>query len=236
VDKRRLAKTGSGQTQGKTHQKTAGILLLHSPEDLFFGQVNLNSKKPGHDGGGWHSHWTGGGTDGIGQPNIAASPDDFMEENLQNLNLTYPAGVGPDSGAINVIPGSHLFRDPDNCRGGLHSDAIQKWLDGKVHPVTGEPMEELCVPLPPGSMVCINSHGAHAVGPTAARHTNPRLAMSFFYFRRSARTGHVQPPAWLTPAWALKAVRGELPPLLTELFRNAWDSELTGGRNTMQQP
>lgn len=23
--------------------------------------------------GGWHSHWTGGGTDGIGEPNIASS-------------------------------------------------------------------------------------------------------------------------------------------------------------------
>ena len=62
------------------------------------------------------------------------------------------------------------------------------------------------------------------------------MAMSFFYFRRSKRTGCVQPPAWLTPVWALKAARGELPPLLTDLFRNAWDSELTGGRNTMQQP
>ena len=68
-----------------------------TPEDLFFGQVNLNSKKPGHGGGGWHSHWTGGGTDGIGGPNLAASPADFMAENLQNLNLTYPRGVGPDS-------------------------------------------------------------------------------------------------------------------------------------------
>ena len=81
-------------------------------DDLFFGQVNLNSKKPGHEGGGWHSHWTGGGTDGVGQPNIAGSVEDFMQENLQNLNLTYPAGVGADSGAINVIPGTPLVGSP----------------------------------------------------------------------------------------------------------------------------
>ena len=53
--------------------------------------------------------------------------------------------------------------------------------------------------------------------------------MSFFYFRRSQKTGHVQPPAWLTPIWALKAQRGELPEFLARLFRNAFDSDLTGG-------
>ena len=147
-------------------------------EDLFFGQVNLNSKKPGHEGGGWHSHWTGGGTDGVGQPNIAGSVEDFMQENLQNLNLTYPAGVGADSGAINVIPGtplagsplfplfgmvaswvaptgshlcrwwlmrlcaasgSHLYRDPDNCRGadlGSHEDDSS--LDAEVGRTSAE--------------------------------------------------------------------------------------------------
>ena len=185
--------------------------------DLFFGQVNLNSKLPGHAGGGWHSHWTGGGTGG---PNLASSPQEYMRENVQNLNLTYPRGVAADSGAINVIPGSHLFRDPDSCRGsapvlsGISSDGIQGWLDGKIHPITGEALTTLNVPLPPGSMVCINSHGAHAVSPTAAHHTEPRLAMSFFYFRRSARTGHVQPTAWIPPLWGLKAVNGELPPLV----------------------
>ena len=109
-------------------------------------------------------------------------------------------------------------------------------MQGKRHPITGEPLRRRQLPLPPGSMVCINSHGAHAVSGTAAHHTEPRLAMSFFYFRRSQKTGHVQPPAWLTPIWALKAQRGELPEFLARLFRNAFDSELTGGRNTMQQP
>ena len=109
-------------------------------------------------------------------------------------------------------------------------------LQGKRHPITGEPLRRRQLPLPPGSMVCINSHGAHAVSGTAPHHTEPRLAMSFFYFRRSQKTGHVQPPAWLTPVWALKAQRGELPEFLARLFRNAFDPELTGGRNTMQQP
>eukprot|EP01048_Picozoa_sp_COSAG05_P016794 COSAG05_NODE_2210_length_3386_cov_14.118508_4_plen_117_part_00 len=109
-------------------------------------------------------------------------------------------------------------------------------LEGKAHPLTGAPLERHEISLPPGSLVCLNSHCAHAVSPTGQHRTEPRLAMSFFYFRRSERTGRCQPPAWLPPAWALKAVRGELPPALMEFFRNAWDPELTGGRSTMQQP
>jgi hypothetical protein len=159
-------------------------------------------------------------------------------ENLQNLNLTYPAGLPVhDGGAINVIPGSHLFRDPDNCRGryagattpggsyyaqhhrqqqpglppgghptlpaggaaarGLGSGGrhqpprptdkyaprstdktdqqgvgrraaddvggIERWMDGKLHPITGEPLRRVEVSLPVGSLVCLNSHAAHAV-------------------------------------------------------------------------
>jgi hypothetical protein len=65
-------------------------LCLSSKQDqrIFFGQVNLNSKKAGYAGGGWHSHWTGGGTDGVGKPNLCTSRADYMRENLQNLNLT----------------------------------------------------------------------------------------------------------------------------------------------------
>ncbi len=86
-------------------------------------------------------------------------------------------------------------------------------------------------------MVCLNSHAAHAVSPHGAQRTYPRLANSLFYFRRSHRTGHVQPPAWLPPVWALKVFRGELySERLEAFFRNCHDPQLTGGRNTMQQP
>jgi hypothetical protein len=63
---------------------------------------------------------------------------------------------------------------------------------------------------------------AGQVSPVGAHRTEPRLAMSFFYFKASERTGMVQPPAWLPPAWALKGHRGELPTWLEPLFANAW--------------
>lgn len=206
---------------------------------------------PSDGGGAWHSHWTGGGTDGVGVPNLCNSTADYMMENLQNLNLTYPAGLPVhDGGAINVIPGSHLFRDPDNCRGryagattpggsyyaqhhrqqqpglppgghptlpaggaaarGLGSGGrhqpprptdkyaprstdktdqqgvgrraaddvggIERWMDGKLHPITGEPLRRVEVSLPVGSLVCLNSHAAHAVrkGPRPTDTNAPR--------------------------------------------------------------
>ena len=48
-------------------------------------------------------------------------------------------------------------------------------------------------------------------------------------------TGFAQPADDLPPLWARKAARGELPAEMTELFRNGYDSELTGGRTSMLQ-
>ena len=43
-------------------------------------------------GTGWHSHWTGGGTDGVDAPSPCADPDLYMRHNLQSLTLSYPRG------------------------------------------------------------------------------------------------------------------------------------------------
>ena len=112
---------------------------------------------------------------------------------------------------------------------------VPGWLHGKRHPLKGTPLEPHEFLLRPGSLVAMNSHVAHNVGCVGADRPD-RLALSTFFFRRSALTGTVQPPAWLPPVWALKAQLGQLPPGLTRLLRNALDAELTGGRCTMQQP
>jgi hypothetical protein len=138
-----------------------------------------------------------------------------------------------------VIPGSHLYRDPDNCNGRMvdeAGDALPSgWLHGKCHPLKGTPLAPHEFLLRPGSLVCMNSHVAHNVGSVGTERPD-RLALSSFYFRRSMLTNQVQPPAWLPPVWALKAELGQLPAALTRLLRNATDGGLTGGRCTMQQP
>jgi hypothetical protein len=76
-----------------------------------------------------------------------------------------------------------MYRDPDNCRGQA-GGGIEEWLQGKTHPLRPtEPLHWEELSLPAGSLVCLNSHAAHAVSPTAAWRTQPRLAMSFFYFK-----------------------------------------------------
>jgi hypothetical protein len=220
-------------------------LCLGSSE-IFFGQSQLSNVKPGThhlrdpSNSGWHSHWTGGGQDGDdGVPSVCPDPAEYMAGNLQNLTLSYPNGFATaDDGNISVVPGSHLWRDPDNCRGRMLGDdgevLVDGWLHGKHHPVTGAPLAAKQLRLAPGSLVCMNSHVAHYVGPVG-RHRPPRLALSSFYFRRSARTGTVQPPAWLPPLWARKAECGMLPEPLNQLLQNAVDAKLTGGRCIMQQ-
>ena len=88
--------------------------------------------------------------------------------------------------------------------------------------------------LPPGSLAVCLGHAAHAVSPKAADRP-PRLASSHFYKKRNDVTGFAQPADDLPPLWGRKAARGELPAVMAELFRNAFDGELTGGRTSMLQ-
>lgn len=88
-----------------THPQMIALqqLCMATPRErqILFGQVNLNSKRAGYSGGGWHSHWTGGGTDGLGKPNLCTDPAEYMQQNLQTLNLTYPAGLpAVDGGGV----------------------------------------------------------------------------------------------------------------------------------------
>ena len=82
------------------------------------------------------------------------------------LNLVYPEGfAAEDDGGLKFIPGSHLWRDPGGLRAQTDEDLESGWLEGKLHPVTRQPLQIVRPALGPGSMVCVLSHGAHAVSP-----------------------------------------------------------------------
>ena len=90
--------------------------------------------------------------------------------------------------------------------------------------------------LPPGSLVTINSHGAHAVSPLAEDSVAaPQLAASWFAKKADSRTGHVMPPTELPPLLALQTARQELPPRVARFFSNAVDRELIRGRVSAHQ-
>jgi hypothetical protein len=121
----------------------------------------------------------------------------------------------------------------ESAKGSAANDDAMRdgWMKGKLHPITGQPLRCERLELPPGSLICCNTHGPHRVSPTAPG-LKPRLAMSLFASKAEADTGFVQPSSTLPPLWALKSIRGELPSTLARFFANGTDRALTGGRQS----
>lgn len=199
---------------------------------IYFDHNQLLTRPPGYPGGAWHSHKIGGGADNCG----VASLSEYQAQPNFNLTLCYPQGFEAENdGGLKIIRGSHLFRDPAGCWADTDEKIQQDWLAERVHPVTSEPLQIEYTALPPGSVVCCLSHAAHAVAlKTLDKQT--RWCSLFCYKKPSDVTGYVQPSHSIPPVWALKAQRGELPPVITELFRPSYDKKLTGGRTVDSQP
>ena len=198
--------------------------LCLGSETVYFDHNQLLSRPPGYAGGAWHSHRLGAGCD-----RGTVLPEEYDRQPNLLLTLCYLNGFGADDdGGLKIIRGSHLFRDPEGCRAATDGEMARGWLDGRVHPVTGRPLEMEHLALPAGSVVCCLSHAAHGVSPKAAGRQT-RLC-SLFCYRKPWTDGRAQPPWEVPPVWALKARRGELPPVLTELLRPGFDRGLTAGK------
>jgi hypothetical protein len=210
-----------------THPQMLELQRLCLVADMvYFDHNQLLNRAPGYKGGGWHSHLIGGGYDNAGAVGI----EDYRRQPNANLTLCYPQGFSADEdGGLKFVRGSHLFRDPAGCRAPGDEALRAGWLRGRVHPVTGRALEIEHLALPPGSIVCCLSHAAHGVAPKALDRSK-RWASLFCFRKADDRTGFVQPPHAVPPIWALKAQRGELPQVLTELLRPSFDRELTAGR------
>ena len=205
--------------------------LCLGTDAVYFDHNQLLTRPPGYDGGGWHSHKIGAGCDRGPIDDLAA----YQAQPNTNLTICYPQGFGADrDGGLKLIRGSHLFRDPENCRGKTDAEIEVGWLEGRGHPITGKPLVIEHLELPPGSIVCCLSHGAHGVAPKAADRKT-RWSSLYAYKKADDRTGRVQPPHAVPPVWALKAQRGELPPRLTQLLRPSFDRDLTAGRTEPYQ-
>ena len=205
--------------------------LCLGTEAVYFDHNQLLTRPPGYAGGGWHSHKIGAGRDCGPIRDVA----EYQAQPNTNLTLCYPQGFSAaDDGGLKLIRGSHLFRDPDNCRAATDEEIEVGWLKGRVHPITGKPLAIEHLELPPGSVVCCLSHGAHGVAPKGAD-KETRWCTLYAYKKADDLTGLVQPSHAVPPLWALKAQRGELPPVLTELMRPSFDRALTGGRTEPYQ-
>ena len=76
------------------------------------------------------------------------------------------------------------------------------------------------------AVVCCNTRAAHMVSP---QHRGQRLTCSWFFKKRSDKTGRTSAPFALPPCLALDAADGRLPPKLAAILQNSFDPTLTGG-------
>ena len=123
--------------------------------------VNL-SRKGGNRGEGWHTH--------------PYAPD---QPELGFIRIFfYVSGFQRGSGSLKVVPGSHLLRADVRAES---DEALRTlWLNGKTHPLTGEPLEIVDLEVPEGSVIVMWTYALHAVTPRQS-HSDTRWTMVSAY-------------------------------------------------------
>ncbi len=76
----------------------------------------------------------------------------------------YLTGFEAHDGGLKVVPGSHLFRD-SAVIAATDQELEQGWLQGKLHPITGQPLRIERLSAPPGTIILMWTHALHGVTP-----------------------------------------------------------------------
>jgi hypothetical protein len=130
------------------HPQLVGLARqILGPELRFDHCVSLN-RPPGDGGSSWHSH---------------AYAEDRPELGFIRI-FFYVNGFAAADGGLGVVPGSHLYRDA--ALKAASDEALRSgWLAGKRHPLTGTPLAIEYLSAPPGTVIVMWTHAAHAVSP-----------------------------------------------------------------------
>jgi hypothetical protein len=137
--------------------------------------VNL-SRKGGNRGEGWHTH--------------PYAPDQ-LELGFIRI-FFYISGFQRGNGSLKVVPGSHLFRA--GIRVESDEELRASWLQGKTHPLTGEPLEIVDLEVPEGSVIVMWTDALHAVTPRHSQ-SDTRWTMVTAYRNPGAPSG----ARWISP-------------------------------------
>jgi hypothetical protein len=148
------------------------------PEIRYDHCVSLN-RPPGDRGSAWHSH---------------AYAEERPELGFIRI-FFYVNGFAADDGGLGVVPGSHLFRDP-SLKASSDEELRSGWLAGKRHPITEEPLEIEYLSAPPGTVIVMWTHAAHAVSP---RRTGSSTRWTVVYAYRNP--GAESRARWLSPTF-----------------------------------
>jgi hypothetical protein len=143
-------------------------------------------RPPGDGGAGWHSHRYADDDPSLGFIRI----------------FFYVNGFEANDGALGVVPGSHLFRD--SKLGANSDDALRAgWMAGKRHPATDEPLEIEYLTAPPGTVVLMWTHAAHAVRSRLSG-SDTRWTVVYAY-RNPGRESHAR---WISEEFENSPPRG----------------------------
>ena len=204
--------------------------LLFGGAPFWFDHAQILTREPGYLGHPWHSHPNGeASSDGVG---VCSDPREYEQQRNLIYLFVYPDGFEGtgDDGGLKIVEGSHLFRDPainrlKPGRGGTpglevdDDEFTRRWIAGKNHPMTGQPLCVTRLSLPPGSIVAAFAHLAHGISPRSLA-MPPRGASLWCYQRASERAGwdpSASGGANIPPALQGAAQRGELPSTLAQL-------------------
>jgi hypothetical protein len=148
------------------------------PEIRYDHCVALN-RPPGNGGASWHSHEYADTDPNLGFIRIFFYVNGFEEED----------------GALGVVPGSHLFRE-SRIGAGSDEEFRSGWMAGKTHPLTGEPLEIEYLAAPPGTVILMWTHAAHAVRPRLP--DSPTRWTAVYAYRNPGRESRAR---WISEAF-----------------------------------
>ncbi|MDA0836679.1 MAG: phytanoyl-CoA dioxygenase family protein [Planctomycetota bacterium] len=116
-------------------------------DDIRYDHTVTLNRHPGSNGAGWHSHGYAEDDPSLGFVRI----------------FFYVNGFEASDSALKVVPGSHHYRDAEISAGLKDEDLRENWLAGKRHPLSGEPLRIEKLVAPPGTIILMWTHAAHAV-------------------------------------------------------------------------
>ena len=168
------------------HPQMLGLARSVLGEEIRFDHCVTLNRKGGNAGSTWHSHEYSDVDGRLGFVRI----------------FFYVNGFEAGDANLKVVPGSHHFRDP-KARAESDDELRSKWMKGRLHPHTQQPLEIEQLSAPAGSVVLMWTHALHGVTPRKEE-SETRWTVVFAY----RNPGCPSAARWITPAFERKRISG----------------------------
>jgi hypothetical protein len=114
----------------------------------------------------------------------------------------YLNGFEPEDGGLKAVPGSHLFRD-SKVLAETDEELERTWLEGKRHPLTGEPLRIERLSAPPATVILMWTHALHGVTPR--KPSSPTRWAVVYAYRNPGRPSRAR---WLSEEFEHSSLPG----------------------------